>query len=81
MPQIIIELTEAENKAFELINADGAQQWIENAMKERARIALIDIRMKLIANSKPVTGNDLVDITAYESFVKENQSELPYEAE
>jgi hypothetical protein len=42
MIKYTIELTEAEDKALHVYAADG-KEWIENAIKERCRIAIEEI--------------------------------------
>lgn len=48
MTKIIITLTEAEAKALSLVAA-SPQEWAENAVKERARIAMEDIFQQEVA--------------------------------
>jgi len=64
-----IELTETEKKAMEYI-AYNPQEWVENAMKERSRIAINEIvkiavdKFLEAGQSTPATKEEIVD-TAY----------------
>lgn len=42
MPSIIVEITETEQKALQTICA-SSQEWADNAVKNRARIAIDEI--------------------------------------
>lgn len=58
--QYTIELTDAENKALAYI-ASSQQEWIENVVKERCRIAIDDIVSsevnRLLSLGQPITGS------------------------
>jgi len=49
MPDITVSLTETENKAMEYA-AVSAQDWADNALKNRARIAKDEIIALLVAH-------------------------------
>tara|TARA_Y100000114_G_scaffold93036_1_gene86447 strand:+ start:1408 stop:1668 length:261 start_codon:yes stop_codon:yes gene_type:complete len=49
MPDITIKLTDTQNKAMEYA-ASSAQEWADNAVKNRARIAKDEIIASLVAH-------------------------------
>jgi hypothetical protein len=49
MPKIIIELTDLEYNSLQTA-CDSAEEWTENLVKERARIAFIDISQIVLKN-------------------------------
>ena len=70
MPDITVALTDTENKCMEYVVAD-AQDWADNALTNRARIAKDEIIALLVAhcnaNSVAIaTGEDAQITQAYE---------------
>jgi len=59
MATYTITLTDAEDKALHVV-AFSAQDWIENAVKERCRLAMLDIVndhvQTQLANGQPIAG-------------------------
>ena len=70
-----ITLSAAENKALHVV-AMSAQDWIDNAVKERCRIAMEEIVaaevQRLLAAGQPITGSkdDIVMAAPVESAVE-----------
>jgi len=69
MPDITVALTDTENKSLEYVS--GVQDWADNALKNRARIAKEEIISLLVAhcNANDVTiatGEDAQITQAYD---------------
>mgnify|MGYP003335972188 CR=1 FL=1 len=78
-----VELTEAENKALGVVAYDQLE-WIENAVKQRCRIAIDEIVnqevQRKLSLGEPITGSkDDIVLEADIKSAKEKQAE--YEAQ
>lgn len=75
MPSISIEVTETEAKALGVI-ALSAQEWAENAVKNRARIAIDEIVQLCVAKCLeeqvqiPSSKEEIVDLAIAKGWVK-----------
>jgi len=74
MPTISIELTEAEQKALS-VAAFSPQEWAENAVKNRARIAIDEIVQLCVAKCLetqtqiPNSKEEMVDLAILNGWV------------
>ena len=77
MPTYTVTLTAAEDKAIHVIAID-AQDWIDNAVHERCRIAMEEIVnsevQRKLANNEPITGSkdDIVLAAIVKTAVERN---------
>ena len=81
MPDITVSLTDTENKSMEYA-AKSVQDWADNALKNRARIAKEEIIAKLVAhcNANDVTiatGEDAQVTQAFDLGVVSAASDAP----
>lgn len=81
MPVISIELTETEVKALS-VAALSPQEWAENAVKNRARIAIEEIVQVCVAKCLeeqvqiPSSREEIVDLAIAKGWVKIASSEV-----
>jgi hypothetical protein len=80
MAQYTITLSDAEDKAIHVVALD-AQDWIENAVHNRCRIAIEEIIaaevQRLLAAGQPITGTkDDIVLAAPIKSAAERQAEL-----
>ena len=81
MPVISIELTETETKALS-VAALSPQEWAENAVKNRARIAIEEIVQICVAKCLeeqvqiPSSREEIVDLAIAKGWVKIVSSEV-----
>lgn len=81
MPVISIELTETEAKALS-VAALSPQEWAENAVKNRARIAIEEIVQECVAKCLeeqvqiPSSREEIVDLAIAKGWVKIASSEV-----
>ena len=79
MKQITIELTDTEHRVFQLFTADPVE-WVSNAAKERARIAIDEIVnvvvQKCLAEQMqiPSTREDMVALAIEKGWVYKPQT-------
>jgi len=77
MATYTITLTDAEDKALHVVALD-AQDWIDNAVHERCRIAMEEIIaaevQRLLSEGKPITGtkDDIVLAAPIKSAAERN---------
>jgi hypothetical protein len=80
MATYTITLSDAEDKALHVV-AMSAQDWIDNAVHERCRIAMEEIIaaevQRLLGEGKPITGTkDDIVLTAPIQSAAERQAEI-----
>ena len=85
MPDITVSLTDTENKCMEYVAAD-VQDWADNALTNRARIAKDEIIALLVAHCNAngitiATGEDAQVTQAFDLEVVKTAAALSAEAE
>jgi len=81
MPTIIIEITETEQKALQTVCA-SPQEWADNAVKNRARIAIDEIVQICVAKCLeqsiqiPQSKEEMVDLAIANGWVLTNNEQV-----
>ena len=70
MPNITVTITDTENKCIEY-SAYSVQEWCDNALHERARIAQEEILSKLVAHCN---ANDIAIATGVDAQITQAYS-------